>query len=133
MVTRIHTLFHGRIIAVVISEELSCFCNCYVCNAKQHLTCVMTRMFVYCCGAPFHPARISSSQSKYATRGFECNPAHTPGYRLEFPNEQLDERLLGASGIKLIQAVIGSVLFLAHDTRYDICYAVNQPTILVTF
>lgn len=54
----------------------------------------------------------------------ECNPARPPGYGPEQSNEQPEEKLLGAQGIKLYQAIVVSAF--ARDTRYDICYAVNR-------
>ena len=56
------------------------------------------------------------------------NPGHTPGYGPELSNEQPGEKLLSATAVKLYQATVGSVLYSAQVTRYDICYAVNQLT-----
>ena len=58
----------------------------------------------------------------------DCNSVHTPGYGPELSEEQPKVKLLGAQGVKLYQAIMGSVLYLAQVTRYDICYAVNQLT-----
>ncbi len=58
----------------------------------------------------------------------DCNSVHTPGYGPELSEEQPEEKLLGSQGVKLYQAIVGSVLYLAQVTRYDICYAVNQLT-----
>lgn len=43
-------------------------------------------------------------------------------------NEELEERLLSVSGVKLYQAIVASVLYLGHVTRYDMSYASNQLT-----
>ena len=48
---------------------------------------------------------------------------HTPRYGPELPVEQPDDKLLGAQGVELYQAIVGSVLYLAQVTRFDICYA----------
>ena len=58
----------------------------------------------------------------------DCNSVHTPGYGPELSEEQPEDNLLGAQGVKLYQAIVGSVLYLSQVTRYDICYAVNQLT-----
>ena len=58
----------------------------------------------------------------------DCNSVHTPGYGPELSEEQPKVKLLGAQGVKFYQAIMGSVLYLAQVTRYDICYAVNQLT-----
>ena len=55
-----------------------------------------------------------------------ANAAHTPGYGQELSSEQPEDKLLGAQGIKLYQSIMGSLLYLAQCTRYDLCYAVNQ-------
>lgn len=58
----------------------------------------------------------------------DSNPVHTPGYGLELSTEQPEEKLLGATGIKLYQAIVGSLLYLTQISGYDMCYAVNQLT-----
>ena len=49
-----------------------------------------------------------------------------PGYGPELSNEKSEEKLLSARGIKLYQAIVGSLLYLAKATRYGICYTVHQ-------
>ena len=58
----------------------------------------------------------------------DCNSVHTPGYAPELSNKQPEEELLSATGAKRYQAIVGSVLYVAQVTRYDIYYAVNQLT-----
>ena len=58
----------------------------------------------------------------------ECNTVNTLGYGPELSNEQPEEKLSGARGIKLCQVIVGSLLYFAQVTRYDICYAVHQLT-----
>ena len=58
----------------------------------------------------------------------ECNTVNTPGYGPELFDEQPEEKQLGSRNIKLYQAIVGSLLYFAQFTRYDICYAVNQLT-----
>ena len=57
-----------------------------------------------------------------------CKSVHAPGYGPELSEEEPEETLLGAQDVKLYQAIVGSVVYLAQVTRYDICYAVNQLT-----
>ena len=58
----------------------------------------------------------------------DCNPVHTPGYGSEISNEQPESSLLDATGAKLYQAMVGSMLYSTQCTRYDMSYAVNQLT-----
>ena len=58
----------------------------------------------------------------------DANAVHTPGYGPEPSAEQPEGKLLGAEATKLYQSIIGSPLYLAQCTRYDLCYAVNQLT-----
>lgn len=56
----------------------------------------------------------------------DCNSVHMPEYGPELPIKRPEEKLLGALGVKLHQAIVGSVLYLAQVTRYAIYYF--QPT-----
>lgn len=58
----------------------------------------------------------------------DCNSVHMPEYGPEFPVKQPEEKLLGALGVKPCQAIVGSALYLAEVTRYDIYYTFNQLT-----
>ncbi|CAB1101833.1 unnamed protein product [Ectocarpus sp. CCAP 1310/34] len=57
-----------------------------------------------------------------------CNPVSTPGRGPGLSTDQPADELLGAADTKLYQSVTGSLLYLAHCTRYDLCDAVNQLT-----
>ena len=58
----------------------------------------------------------------------ECNTVNTLGYGPELSNEQPEEKLSGARGIKLCQVIVGSLLYIAQVTRYRTCHATNQLT-----
>ena len=55
-----------------------------------------------------------------------CNPLSTPGFGSELSVEQLEETLLNAEDKQGYQAIIGSVIYLAQITRYDIMYSTSQ-------
>ena len=98
------------------------------------------RAFVYATGALVHkgiseegnqPLKIPNSYFDNILERFEmedANAAHTPGYGPELSAEQPEDKLLEAEATKLYQAITGSLLYLVHCTRYDLCYEVNQLT-----
>ena len=62
--------------------------------------------------------------SSVQTPGY--GPELTPGYGPELSEERPEDKLLETQGIKLYQAIVGCVPYLAHVTRFDICYRVNE-------
>ena len=58
----------------------------------------------------------------------ECNPVYTPGTGPELSVTQPHENLLDSGGIKLYQAIVGSVMYLGTCSRFDIICAVSQLT-----
>ena len=51
---------------------------------------------------------------------------YTPGSELSVT--QPDDNLLGSGGIKLYQAIVGSVMYVGTCSRFDITYTVSQLT-----
>ena len=58
----------------------------------------------------------------------EYNAVYPPGTDPELSATQRDENLLNIGGIKLYQAIVGSVVYLGICNRFDIIYAVSQLT-----
>lgn len=58
----------------------------------------------------------------------DSNPVHTPGYGLELSTEQPEDKLLGATAIKLYNEIVSSLLYLTQASRFGMCHAVNQLT-----
>lgn len=56
----------------------------------------------------------------------ECNTVETPRYGPELSKEQPGKNLLGARYIKLYQELVRSIPYLAHVTRYAMCYKANN-------
>ena len=50
----------------------------------------------------------------------------TPAIRPELSLNQPEEKLLNEEGKRRFQVITGGVIYLAHVTRYDILYAINQ-------
>jgi len=55
-----------------------------------------------------------------------CKPLSTPGYGSELSTVQPEATLLGKVDTQRYQAIVGSVMYLAQVTRYDIMYACSQ-------
>ena len=57
-----------------------------------------------------------------------CKTLSTPDYGSEPSTVQPEATLLGKVDTQRYQAIVGSVMFLAQVTRYDIMYACSQLT-----
>ena len=55
-----------------------------------------------------------------------CNKVYTPGVGPELSTLVQQSEQLDAERTKRFQAIVGSVIYLAQVTRYDIVFAVNQ-------
>ena len=58
----------------------------------------------------------------------DCNPVSTPSTGAELSLDQPTDTLLDEDGVKLYQAMVGSLLYLSRTTRWEISYAVLQLT-----
>ena len=56
----------------------------------------------------------------------KSNAVHTPGTPNQLVDEESDETLLEPPEKKNYQAMVGSLIFLAQSTRFDIAYSVSQ-------
>ena len=75
---------------------------------------------------------LTISQESYTASILErfgmgnCKPLSTPGYGSELSTVQPEATLLGKVDTQRYQAIVGSVMYLAQVTRYDIMYACSQ-------
>ena len=82
----------------------------------------------------YEEGTLTTTQKDYVQNVLErhgmldSNSVHIPRYGPELSEEQPEDRLLEAQGVKFYQAVAGSVLFLAQVTRYDIYMLHGQST-----
>ena len=67
---------------------------------------------------------VRSIQKKFGMDG--CNKVNTPGVGPELSTLVQQSEQLDAERTKRFQAIVGSVIYLAQVTRYDILFAVNQ-------
>lgn len=58
----------------------------------------------------------------------ECNPVYTTGTGAELSVTQSEDNLLDSEGIKLYQAIVGSVMYLATCSQFVSIYTVSQVT-----
>ncbi|CAB1100993.1 unnamed protein product [Ectocarpus sp. CCAP 1310/34] len=56
----------------------------------------------------------------------EANPVSTPGYGAEISTNQPQDQILGPRDKKIYQSMMGSILYLAQCTRFDLSFAVLQ-------
>ncbi|CAB1120117.1 unnamed protein product [Ectocarpus sp. CCAP 1310/34] len=94
-------------------------------NTVVVLTLYVDDLLIIRGGAHHQPGNYTTSILDRFGMG-SCKPLSTAGFGPELSVKQPEETLLNAEGKQRYQAIIGSVMYLAQVTRYDIMYCASQ-------